>query len=179
MCLYVRDITDQETRILARWLRQSKSVVKMRRAQVVAFSAQGMKASEIAAQLGMHQEYIRKLIREFNTDGFDALKPRKRTGRSPALTEEEKAIVVEVATAPPQAFGRPFNQWSLRKLHKFLVQDKELIARVSVGTIRNVLKAKRVSYQCTRTWKQSNDPDYDAKKNESSDSTKRHRRTVL
>jgi len=146
------------------------------RAQVVAFSAQGMKVPEIADQLGMHAEYIRKLIRDFNADGFDALKPRKRTGRIPALTEEEKATVVEVATAPPQAFGRPFNQWSLRKLHKFLVQDKELIGPVSIGTIRNVLKARDVSYQCTRTWKHSTDPDYDAKKNESSGSTEKHRK---
>jgi len=178
MCLYVRDVTDAESNILSRWLRQGKSVVKMRRAQVIAFSAQGMKAREIAGQLCMHEEYIRELIRRFNADGFAALMPRKRTGRIPALTEEEKATVVEVATAPPQAFGRPFNQWSLRKLHKFLVQDKKLISHVSVGTIRNVLKEREVSYQRTRTWKRSNDPDYDAKKNESERSTGKSRRTA-
>ena len=120
---------------------------------------------------------MRELIRRFNEDGFDALKPRKRAGRGPALSEEEKSIVIEVATAPPQAFGRPFNQWSLRKLHQYLVEQRAMISPVSVGTIRNVLKAGGVSYQRTRTWKRSNDPHYDAKKNESARSTAKRPRT--
>jgi len=176
MCLYVRRFTSQESLTLSRWLRQSRSVVKMRRAQVLAFSGQGMKAPQIAAQLDLHEEYVRELIRRFNDEGFDALKPKRRSGRAPALSEEEKSILIEIATAPPQAFGRPFNQWSLRKLHQFLVEDKKLISPVSVGTIRNVLKGRGVSYQRTRTWKRSNDPRYDAKKNASRRSTAKRRK---
>ena len=171
MCLYVRRFTSQESVTLTRWLRQSRSTVKMRRAQVIAFSAQGMRARQMAEQLGMHEEYVRELIRRFNDDGFDALKPRKRTGRDRILTEEEESVLAEIATAPPQAFGRPFNQWSLSKLHQFLVVDKKLITPVSVGTIRNVLKRRGVTFQRTRTWKRSNDPAYDAKKNASRRST--------
>ena len=85
--------------------------------------------------------------------------------------------MIEVATAPPQAFARPFNQWSLRKLHQFLVLSTRMISPVSVGTIRNVLKSGGVSYQRTRTWKRSNDPHYDAKKNESGPSTAKRPRT--
>jgi len=161
---------------LTRWLRQSRSTVKMRRAQVIAFSGQGMRARQIASQLDMHEEYIRELIRRFNDEGFEALKPRKPTGRGRILTEEEQSIVVEIATAPPQAFGRPFNQWSLRKLHQFLVVDKKLVTPVSVGTLRNVLKRRGVTFQRTRTWKRSNDPAYEAKKNASRRSTAKRRR---
>ena len=85
--------------------------------------------------------------------------------------------MIEVATAPPQAFARPFTQWSLRKLHQFLVLSTRMISPVSVGTIRNVLKSGGVSYQRTRTWKRSNDPHYDAKKNESGPSTAKRPRT--
>jgi len=173
MCLYVRRVTSKESKTLTRWLRHEKSIVKMRRAQVIAFSAQGLQAREIAQQLGMHEEYIRELIRLFNEGGFEALKPRKQTGRRRTLSEEEESIVVEVATAPPQAFGRPFNQWSLRKLHQYLVEQKKLITPVSYGTIRNVLKRRKVTFQRTRTWKRSSDPDYDVKKNESRGSTAR------
>lgn len=176
MCLYVRRLTWQESMTLTRWLRQSRSTVKMRRAQVLAFSGQGMRAGQIADQLGMHQEYVRELIRRFNDEGFDGLKPRKPTGRQRILTEEEESVLVEIATAPPQAFGRPFNQWSLRKLHQFLVTDKKLITPVSVGTIRNVLKRRGVTFQRTRTWKRSNDRAYDAKKNASRGSTAKRRR---
>lgn len=176
MCLYVRRFTSQESLTLTRWLRQSRSTVKMRRAQIIAFSGQGMRARQIAQHLGMHEEYVRELIRRFNDDGFQALRPRKPTGRGRILTEEEESILVEIATAPPQAFGRPFNQWSLRKLHQFLVLDKKLITQVSVGTIRNVLKRRGITFQRTRTWKRSNDPAYDAKKNASRRSTTRPRR---
>ena len=176
MCLYVRRLTSQESLTLTRWLRQSRSTVKMRRAQVIAFSGQGMRARQIAEQLAMHEEYVRELIRRFNDEGFAALKPRKPTGRGRILTEEEESVLVEIATAPPQAFGRPFNQWSLRKLHQFLVLDKKLVSPVCVGTIRNVLKRRGVTFQRTRTWKRSNDPAYDAKKNASGRSTARRRR---
>ena len=167
MCLYVRRLTFEESRTLTRWLRQTRSATKMRRAQVIAFSGQGMTAPEIGEHLGLHEEYARKLIRDFNAEGFAALKPKPRKGRDPALTEEEQALLVEVATAPPQAFGRPFNQWSLRKLHQFLVVQREMIPAVSVMTIANVLKRRGVSFQRTRTWKRSDDPQYDANKNAS------------
>ena len=108
MCLYVRRLASQESRTLTGWLRQSGSTVKMRRAQVIAFSGQGVRAREIAEQLGMHEEYVRELIRRFNDEGFDALKPLKPTGRGRIMTEEEESVVVQIATAPPQAFGRPY-----------------------------------------------------------------------
>jgi hypothetical protein len=75
MYLYVRELTDQESRVLSRWLRQSKSVVRMRRAQVIAFSAQGLRVQEVARQLRMHEEYVRELIRRFNDEGFGAEPP--------------------------------------------------------------------------------------------------------
>ena len=134
-----------------------------------------MRVQEISQHLGMNEEYLRELIRRFNEDGFDALGQRRRSGRPPTLTEEERSIIVEVATAPPQAFGRPFNQWSLRKLQEFLVSRK-LISPVSHTTIGRVLKKAKVSFQKTRTWKRSTDPDYDAKKNGSRLSTRRRRK---
>jgi|TARA_Y100000294_G_C8500427_1_gene314607 transposase len=147
----------------------------MRRAQIIAFSGQGMRVQEISSSLGMNEEYLRELIRNFNDEGFDALRQRSRSGRPPSLTEEEESIIAEMATAPPQAFGRPFNQWSLRKLRDFLV-EKKMIKPVSHNVIRRVLKNRKISYQRTRTWKRSNDPAYGAKKNASKRSTRKRRR---
>lgn len=175
MCLYARDLTDSESRTLTRWLHDSRSVVRMRRAQIIAFSAQGMRVQEIASTLCMHEEYLRELIRQFNDEGFDALKPKPRPGRPKALSEEEKSVIAEIAVAPPQAFGQPFNQWALPKLHAFLLQ-KKLIRKVSLETVRAALKEQNVTFQRTRTWKRSNDPDFDAKKNESRRSTARRRK---
>jgi len=175
MCLYVRDLTDAESKTLTRWLHDARSTVRVRRAELLALSGQGMRVQEIASSLCLHEEYVRELIRQFNADGFEALKPKPRPGRPKSLSEEEKSIVAEIAIAPPQAFGRPFNQWSLPKLHEFLLQ-KRLIRKVSLETVRSVLKEKGITFQRTRTWKRSNDPDFDAKKNESPHSTAKRRK---
>ena len=116
MCLFVRDLTGAESRRLTGWLRNSRNGIQMRRAQIIAFSGQGMRVQEIAANLEMNEEYLRELIRNFNDEGFDALRQKSQSGRPRSLTEEEESLIAEIATAPPQAFGRPFNQWSLRKL---------------------------------------------------------------
>ena len=165
MCLYVRDFTVSESQQVSAWLKQSRNAVQMRRGQILSFSAQGMKVQEIATQLGMNEEYLRELIRSFNASGVDALRIRPRSGRASALTEEERSIVVEVATLPPQAYGQPFTRWSLRKLQQFLCEDTKMITSVSHDTIRNVLKTAKIRFQKTRTWKRSKDPDFDSKKN--------------
>ena len=123
----------------------------MRRAQVLSFSGQGMRVQEISSALGMNEEYLRELIRSFNDEGFDALRQKSRSGRPRKLTEEEESIIAEIATAPPQAMGRPFNQWLLRKLRDFLV-ERRLIHPVSHNVIGRVLKNRKITYQRTRTW---------------------------
>ena len=66
------------------------------------FSDQGMRVREISSQLGMNEEYLRELIRNFNEAGFSALKQRRRYGRPPRLSEEESSLSVEIETAPPK-----------------------------------------------------------------------------
>lgn len=116
MCLFVRELRFDESPNLSRWLRQSRNGVQMRRAQVIASVVRACAFGKLPSVFGMRPEYLRELIRRFNADGFDGIVQRRRSGRPERLTEEEKSIIVEVATASPQAFGRPFNQWSLRKL---------------------------------------------------------------
>ena len=68
------DLTGAESRRLTGWLRNSRNGIQMRRAQIIAFSGQGLRVQEIAANLEMNEEYIRELIRNFNDEGFDALR---------------------------------------------------------------------------------------------------------
>ena len=66
----------------------------LRRAQVVAFSGQGMRAWEIGEQLRLHEEYVRELIRRFNAGSFGALRPTKATGRPRKHTPENPPVAV-------------------------------------------------------------------------------------
>ena len=61
------------------------------------------------------------------------------------------------ATSRPQKLGLPFTHWSLRKLAAYL-------ARNPAGErLQQILHAHGISFQRTRTWKESADPDKDAK----------------
>jgi len=42
VCLRVREFTQKESAAVSRWLKGSRNAVQMRRAQILAFSAQGM-----------------------------------------------------------------------------------------------------------------------------------------
>ena len=175
MRLIVRDLTSAESAKLSQWLRSSRNGIQMRRAQIISFSGQGMRVQGIASHLGMNEEYLRELIRNFNDVGFEALRQKPRPGRPSKLTEEEESLVAEIATAPPQALGCPFNQWSLRKLRDCLVK-KKLVKPVSHNVIRRVLRSRKITFQRTRTWKRSDDPAYASKKNASNHSTRRPRK---
>ena len=176
MCVFARDLTSAESRRLSKILKSGRSAVLLRRAQVVAFSGQGMRAQEIAAQLSLHDEYVRELIRRFNDGSFEAIRPKKRTGRPRELEPEEVAQIVEVATSRPKDFGLPFTTWSLRKLADFLVK-RRLVGKTSANMVGRVLRENDITFQRTKTWKESNDPQFAAKKNASSGSTSGRRRT--
>lgn len=176
MCLYVRDLAPPEGRRLSQILKTAKTATYLRRAQVVAFSGQGMRAKEIADRLHLHEEYVRELIRLFNGGGFDALRPRKGTGRPSKYAPEEVSVMLELAGTRPQDLGLPFTVWSLRKLADHLV-GCGVVKEIHATTLGRILREQGFSFQRTKTWKQSNDPDFDAKKNESARSTSKRRPT--
>ena len=176
MCLYVRDLTLAEGRRLTRVLKTTKTAAYLRRAQVVAFSGQGMRARAIAGRLYLHEEYVRELIRRFNAGGFAALRPRKASGRPAKYAPEEISVMLEVAGTRPHDLGLPFTVWSLRKLAAHLVRGG-VVKELHATTLGRILRDQGFSFQRTKTWKESPDPDFAAKKNASVRSTGPRRRT--
>jgi len=164
MCLYVRDLSPQESRQLTRVLKTSRTVTYMRRAQVVAFSGQGMRVQEISERLFLHEEYVRQLIRRFNGGSFEALRPRQRTGRPSKYSEEEISMILEALTWRPQDVGKGYRVWSLRKLADFVV-EADIVKEMSHTTLARILQEHGASFQRTKTWKESTDPEFASKKN--------------
>ncbi len=58
----------------------------------------------------------------------------------------------------------PFSTWSLTKLAEFLVAEG-VVDDISHEGLRVLLRKEGVSFQVIKTFKQSTDPDYEAKKN--------------
>jgi transposase len=161
----VRDLTNVEgNKLLSIIRRGSGSVVRWRRAQIVLWSAQAMDVPQIARIAFTSEDRVREVIHNFNADGFDSLAPRCAEGRPAKFTLPERQAIKKVALSRPQDHGLPFSTWLLSKLAEFLVAEG-VVDDISHEGLRNLLREEGVSFQVIKTWKQSNDPDFEAKRN--------------
>ncbi|MGW0425084.1 IS630 family transposase [Streptomyces sp. NPDC003015] len=160
----VREIDDDEGRRLLQIVRRGTgSVVTWRRAQIVLLSAQGVPVDKIAAVTFTSADRVRDVIHNFNADGFDSLYPKYKGGRPRTFSLPERREIKKIAKSKPAEHGLPFSTWSLVKLADFLVAQG-VVDDISHEGLRIVLREEGVSFQRVKTWKSSNDPDYEAKK---------------
>ena len=161
----VRDITNEEGRKLLSIVRRgSGSVVRWRRAQIVLWSAQRMDVPAIAKIAFTSEDRVREVIHNFNADGFDSLAAKYSGGRPPKFTLPERREIKKVALSRPVDHNLPFSTWSLSKLAEFLVAEG-VVDDISHEGLRVLLREEGVSFQVIKTYKQSTDPDFEAKKN--------------
>ena len=159
----VRPISNDEGNRLLRIVRRSSgSVVTWRRAQMVLLSAQGMAVPQIAEVTFTSADRVRDVIHNFNADGFDALYPRYRGGRPPTFTLPERQEIKRIALSRPTDHELPFSTWSLAKLADFLVAEG-VVEDISHEGLRALLREQGVSSQRLKTFKDSTDPDFEAK----------------
>ena len=161
----VREISNEDGQRLLKIVRRSSgSVVTWRRAQMVLLSAQGMDVAQIAKVAFTSPDRVREVLHNFNDDGFDSLYPKYAGGRPPTFTLPQRQQVKKVALARPEDHGLPFSTWSLAKLAEFLVAEG-VVDDISHEGLRALLREEGVSFQVIKTFKHSNDPDFEAKKN--------------
>ena len=161
----VRDLTSDEGATLLSIIRRgSGSVVRWRRAQIVLWSAQRMDVPAIAKIAFTSEDRVRAVIHNFNTDGFDSLVPRYAGGRPPTFTLPQRREIKKIALSRPSDHDLPFSTWSLSKLAEFLVAEG-VVDDISHEGLRGLLREEGVSFQVINTFKVSNDPDFEAKKN--------------
>jgi len=161
----VRDLTPMEgNKLLGIVRRGSGSVVRWRRAQIVLWSAQRMDVPAIAKIAFTSEDRVREVIHNFNADGFDSLAPKYAGGRPAKFTLPERQQIKKYALSRPQDHRLPFSTWSLSKLAEFLVAEG-VVDDISHEGLRTLLREEGVSFQVIKTFKQSNDPDFEVKKN--------------
>ena len=161
----VRELSGLEgNKLLSIIRRGSGSVVRWRRAQIVLWSAQAMDVPAIARIAFTSEDRVREVIHNFNADGFDSLAPKYAGGRPAKFTLPERQAIKKIALSRPVDHELPFSTWSLSKLAEFLVAEG-VIDDISHEGLRTLLREEGVSFQVIKTWKASNDPDFEEKKN--------------
>jgi len=160
----VRRLGDDEGRRLQRIVRRgTTSAVRFRRAMIVLASAGGNTVPVIARLVQADEDTVREVIHRFNEIGMKSLDPRWAGGRPRLLTPDEENLVVATATTRPRKLGRPFTRWSIRKLADHLAKVPGRRIRIGREALRELLKRRSVTFQRTKTWKETTDPDRDAK----------------
>jgi transposase len=177
----VRRLTDAEARSLLRIARRGKpGTIQARRAMIVLASSRGAGVPAIAGPVVACQDTVRRVIHGFNATGLAALGPHWAGGRPRLIGDADITVIIATGTTRPKKLGMPFTHWSLRKLSAYLrggyrntgAVPAHLVA-VGRERLRQILHAHRITFQHTRTWRESTDPDFDAKLDRIEDVTTR------
>jgi transposase len=168
-----RRLSPEEGQRLLRLVRRGKhDSVRYRRALIIMASASGTPVPAIARLVAADPDTVRDVVHAFNARGLAALEPHWAKGPAPRITEEDITVIIATATMRPKKLRLPFTHWSIRKLTDYLngryarSDPRQLPSRtVRVGRerLRQILHEHDITFQRTRTWKESTDPDYDAK----------------
>jgi transposase len=70
------------------------------------------------------------------------------------ISDEDIEVIVVAARTRPEKLGQPFTRWSLRKLADYLA-DRDHPVRIGRERLRQILHERGISFQRTRTWKES------------------------
>ncbi len=160
----LREITNEEGNQLLRMVRRGAgNIVTWRRAQIVLWAGQGNPVGRIAEIGFTSEDRVRDVIHNFNRDGFSSLSAKYAGGRPHKFGAETRSEIARVALTRPKTVGKPYTRWSLTKLADYLV-EAGVVDDISVESIRRILAEEGVSYQRLKTWKESNDPHYEVKK---------------
>jgi transposase len=159
-----RRLTDQEGQRLQQIVRRGKhGSIRVRRALIIMASASGTPVPAIARLVAADEDTVRDVVHAFNARGLAALDPRWAGGRPRLISDDDADFLITTATTRPEKLGLPFTHWSLRKLAAYLAGNGTPVVRIGRERLRQILHSRGISFQRTRTWKESADPDKDAK----------------
>jgi len=140
------------------------------RAQIIALSWDGMAVPAIAAQVGCHENTVRRWLHRFNAAGLDGLGNRPGSGRKRRITEAERSRIIALArSVPPGQLARDVTgelsagdergpaQWTLDTLAQ---AARDTGIQVGRSQVRRILLAEKVRWRQTRSWAASTDPEF-------------------
>ena len=148
------DLSDEERKTLMKWSRGRSTPSRLvQRAKIVLLAAEGQKNKEIAKNLGVTERTVGRWRGRFVHGRAAALeKDLPRGGRHAAQREKyENVIIKKVQEEKPE----DATHWTTRALAE--------AAGVSQNLVFRVLRANNLKPHLVKTFKISNDPDFDEK----------------
>ena len=123
----------------------------VQRARIVLACAEGLSQAAAATRVGVRRRIVTKWCGRFRQFGLAGLADAGGRGRKPSLAADQRAIILTQATRPPKGKTRH----SVRSMAR--------TAKVSIGTVHALWQANDIKPHLTRTFKLSNDPQFEPK----------------
>src|SRR6266508_5449235 len=132
----------------------------------------GTPVPAIARLVAADEDTVRDVIHAFNDRGLAALDPHWAGGAPRRISDDDVAFIVTTAATRPKKLALPFTRFSVRKLAAYLQgryghhDPKQVPARqvrIRRERLRRILAAHDITFQRTRTWKESTDADFESK----------------
>ena len=163
--LAVRRLKPNERRLLDEKLAdKTLSAYDLDRYRIIEAISHGYNPTEVARILGCERPTVYQWVYTFNDAGFSEFeKATNPYGRPAILTSENLRQLVKIALSRPRDLGLPFTAWSVAKLSDYC-RSRGLLPDVSNEWIRRLLRREGLSFQRTKTWKESPDPEFEKKK---------------
>ncbi len=129
------------------------------RARIVLAAAECAANTEIAAEVGVHVDTVRKWRRRFAIAGLPGLEDRPRSGRRRAFTPVQVAEVKALACTLPAETGAPLSRWSSTDLAAEVI-TRGIAETISAATVRRWLAGDAIKPWQHRSWIFPRDPDF-------------------
>ena len=142
---------EQEKELRAYVKRPTSPQRMVRRCRMILLRTEGRSQRETAELVGVNRPVVSQWEKRFQADGIAGLMEAKRSGRPQTVSEDVKAEIIAEATRPPP--GK--TQWSTRTMAK--------AKGVSNQTVHKLWKANEIKPHVTRTFKLSNDKNFEEK----------------
>jgi transposase len=173
--LKLRSLTRSEQATLdAKIANKSLPVRIHQRYRIIAELAAGRGAGQVADRVGCSQSAVLHRLHCFHRHGFGSFeRPNNPRGPIAKVNSDQVLALIKVALARPEELGLPFSHWSVKKL-KAYCREHNLLPAITDEWVRRLLRREGVSFQHSKTWKESPDPEFEVKKTASWTSTMPH-----
>jgi len=160
----LRELLPDELVELQSRLRAEKTPgAHFRRCRLIWLLAGGYSIAQAASYVGMHYTNAHRWVKRFEAEGLPGLQTRPRPGRPRVYERAAEDLILDIATSRPQDLGLGFTTWSLEKLAQHL-REHEGLPDISHETVRSILHRHGLRFLTGRTWCESDDPQFEAKK---------------
>jgi transposase len=129
---------------------------------VLLSAEQALKAPAIAAIVRESADTVGRWLKRYLAEGLEGLKDAPRSGRPSEITEAYRSKLLAAVRQRPRSLDQPYSLWTLQRLIDYMAEETR--QRVSVETMRQLLRRNGIVLSRPQHKISSPDPDYLVKK---------------